>query len=182
MRITLGDVTLQCIKGDIVDQPDIDVIVNAANAELTTGGGVAGAIHDKAGPELATATAPLAPIEPGKAVITDGFGLANPKIIHALGPVYGRDEPAAELLASCYANALILAEEAGLASIAFPAISAGAFGYPLSEAAEIALNTVASVAPELKSLKTIRFVLWDQQSFDAFSQQLIRTGAAAQAG
>ena len=104
---------IQCVQGDITAQPDLDAIVNAANARLATGGGVAGAIHRAAGPQLARECAPLAPIEPGQAVLTGGHGLPNPHVIHCLGPVYGRDRPADRLLAECYRNALRLAEDAG---------------------------------------------------------------------
>ncbi len=113
---------LECLQGDIANQPDIDVVVNAANAQLRTGGGVAGALHRAAGPELERACRPLAPIAPGQAVITEAFALPNRHVIHCLGPVYGRDRPEAELLADCYRNALELAEQHGLASIAFPAL------------------------------------------------------------
>ena len=108
---------IQCVQGDITAQPDLDAIVNAANARLATGGGVAGAIHRAAGPQLARECAPLAPIEPGQAVLTGGHGLPNPHVIHCLGPVYGRDRPADRLLAECYRNALRLAEDAGLTSL-----------------------------------------------------------------
>ena len=180
MRIALGDVTLQCLLGDIVDQPDIDALVNAANAELMPGGGVAGAIHRAAGPGLATACAPLAPIEPGEAVITGAFALPNRYVIHCLGPVYGRDEPAAELLARCYHAALDLAEANAVASIAFPAISAGAFGYPIAEAAEVACYTVAGRAQGLGSVGLIRFVLWSNDAYDAFGVNLVRAAAEAE--
>ncbi|HAS30060.1 MAG TPA: hypothetical protein DCS56_08975, partial [Alcanivorax sp.] len=116
---------IECVQGDITAQPDLDAIVNAANARLATGGGVAGAIHRAAGPELARECAPLAPIEPGQAVLTGGHGLPNPHVIHCLGPVYGRDRPADRLLADCYRNALRLAEDAGLTSLGFPALSTG---------------------------------------------------------
>src|SRR5690606_41737019 len=89
------------------------------------GGGVAGAIHRAAGPGLAEECRPLAPIRPGQAVITSGYRLPNRYVIHCLGPVYGVDEPAADLLASCYRNGLRLAEERGIASVGFPAISTG---------------------------------------------------------
>ncbi|CAN0229748.1 unnamed protein product, partial [Chrysoparadoxa australica] len=120
----------------------MDAVVNAANAQLMIGGGVAGAIHRAAGKGLAEECAPLAPIAPGEAVITSGHNLPNPYVIHCLGPVYGRDEPADRLLADCYRNALRLAEENELKSLAFPAISTGAFGYPLRAATEIAVATV----------------------------------------
>lgn len=156
---SVAGLTIECVQGDIVAQPDMDAIVNAANAELRIGGGVAGAIHRAAGPALETECAPLAPIEPGQAVITSGQALPNRYVIHCLGPVYGLDQPAAELLADCYRNALLRGEEAGIRSIAFPAISTGAFGYPLTDAARIALQTVIDMAPQLNSVKYVRFVL-----------------------
>jgi O-acetyl-ADP-ribose deacetylase (regulator of RNase III) len=155
----IGGVTVECVRGDIADQPDMDAVVNAANAELRTGGGVAGAIHRAAGPGLEEEARPVGPIRPGQAVITGAHGLPNRNVIHCLGPVYGRDEPASGLLASCYRGALRLAEEHGLSSVAFPAISTGAFGYPMEAAAEIAIGTVLEEAHHLSSVRRIRFVL-----------------------
>ncbi|MBT8319122.1 MAG: macro domain-containing protein, partial [Gramella sp.] len=100
MIYTIHHIELEASKGDITDQPELDVVVNAANAELAPGGGVAGAIHAKAGPGLYKECKPLAPIYPGEAVITNSFHLPNKKVIHCLGPVYGRDKPEKELLAS----------------------------------------------------------------------------------
>ncbi len=133
--ITVGQASLELAQGDITAQPDLDAIVNAANAQLTTGGGVAGAIHRAAGPQLARAARGLAPIAPGEVVAPDAFNLPNRRVLHALGPVYGRDEPADVLLASCYRRALELAADEELTSVGFPAISTGAFGYPLRPAA-----------------------------------------------
>ena len=158
-RYTCGDTTITLQTGDIVQQPDADAIVNAANAELQIGGGVAGAIHRAAGPELARECRPRAPIAPGEAVITSGQKLPNPHVIHCLGPVYGRDEPADRLLASCYREALRLAAANGLARVAFPAISTGAFGYPMAAAAEVALRTIAEEAPKHPGVREVRFVL-----------------------
>lgn len=157
-------------QGDITAQPDLDAVVNAANAQLMPGGGVAGAIHRAAGPELARACRPLAPIRPGEAVITPGFKLPNPWVIHTLGPVWGRDEPAAELLADCYRNALRLGEEKNLASIGFPTISTGAFGYPMDDAARVALDTVRSFEPA--GLEKVRFVLFGSDAMSAFKEIL----------
>ncbi|MFW6027690.1 MAG: macro domain-containing protein [bacterium] len=153
-------VTVECVQGDITRQPDMDAVVNAANAELRTGGGVAGAIHRAAGPGLYEECRPLAPIRPGDAVITGAHGLPNRHVIHCLGPVYGRDEPAGELLAACYRNALRLAGENGVTSVAFPAISTGAFGYPVEEAARVAFETILGDLPRLSPVKHIRFVLF----------------------
>ncbi|HET7265994.1 MAG TPA: macro domain-containing protein [bacterium] len=153
-------VTIECVRGNIAAQDGIDAVVNAANGALRTGGGVAGAIHRAAGPGLEAECRPLAPIRPGQAVITGGHNLPNRHVIHCLGPVYGRDEPADRLLAACYRNALALAERHGLASVAFPAISTGVFGYPMEAAARVALRTVLDEIPRLSSVKYIRFVLY----------------------
>lgn len=163
---------IECITGSIVDQPDMDAIVNAANAQLRPGGGVAGAIHRAAGPGLERECRPLAPIAPGQAVITGGHKLPNRFVIHCLGPVYGRDEPAAALLADCYRNALQLAELAGARSLAFPAISTGAFGYPKRLAAPVALQTVMQAAPGLASVRLVRFVLYSESDRQLYAEFL----------
>jgi O-acetyl-ADP-ribose deacetylase (regulator of RNase III) len=154
--------------GDIANQGDMDAIVNAANAELKPGGGVAGAIHRAAGPDLETECRHLAPISPGDAVITGAHKLPDRYVIHCLGPVYGQDEPADELLASCYRNALFLADRHGVTSIAFPAISTGAFGFPKEPAARIAWTTILKEMPTLAVVQHIRFALFelsDQQLY-----------------
>lgn len=152
------------MQGDIARQADVEAVVNAANAQLLPGAGVAGAIHGAAGPGLAAECRPLAPIRTGQAVITGGHELPNRYVIHCLGPVFGRDEPSAELLAACYRNALSLADARGVRSIAFPAISTGIFGYPVQEAAQVALGTVFAEAPRLSVVKQVRFVLWGASS------------------
>ena len=172
MHVNVDNVTIEVRLGDIVAQHGIDAIVNAANSELKPGGGVAGAIHFAAGKELRRACEPLAPVAPGEAVITPGFNLPNKFVIHCLGPVYGRDEPSDALLAACYARALALAEEAKIHSIAYPAISTGSFGYPLSEAAEVACRTVVGRCQELKHLQLVRFVLPQAEAHKAFSDAL----------
>lgn len=164
MRRLVGGLTVECVQGDITRQPDLEAIVNAANAHLLTGGGVAGAIHRAAGPGLEAESRPLGPIRPGQAVITGGHLLPNAYVIHCLGPVYGRDEPANVLLGDCYRNALRLADERGLRSVGFPAISTGVFGYPREEAAEVAMRAVAEVAPSLGAVALIRFVLYDERA------------------
>lgn len=171
---TVDGVAIACVVGDITRQGDIDAVVNAANADLRPGGGVAGAIHRAAGPELDRACRPLAPIRPGTAVATDAFALPNRRVIHCLGPVYGKDEPAAELLAACYREALALAEAEGLGSIAFPALSTGAFGYPLEDAAEVALATCVGAAGRLASVGLIRFVLFDRHAAEVHVRALAR--------
>lgn len=176
-RHEVAGVTIELARGDITDQAGIDAVVNAANARLMPGGGVAGAIHRAAGPELAEECRHLAPIEPGQCVLTGGYRLPNPYVLHCLGPVYGVDEPAAELLAACYRNALRIADQQGLGSVAFPAISTGVFGYPMHEAAGIAVRTVAASAADLRSVSAVRFVLFDRAGFDAHAAAL--TGLSA---
>jgi O-acetyl-ADP-ribose deacetylase (regulator of RNase III) len=114
----------------------------------------------------------MAPIEPGEAVVSGGHDLPNDHVIHVLGPVYGRDEPSDELLRTGYENALRRAEEHGLASVAFPAISTGAFGFPLDEAATIAMRTVLDRAPRLETVRQIRFVLFDDEAYRAHADAL----------
>ena len=172
MSRTFGRLVLQCWQGDITRQPDIDAVVNAANAELMPGGGVAGAIHRAAGPELAAECRPLAPIAPGQAVITGAHRLPNKHVIHGLGPVYGRDEPSDRLLASCYREALRLADAHRLSSIAFPAISTGVFGYPMEPAARVALGTVVAEAPSLASVTLVRFVLFGRPDLEVHERVL----------
>jgi O-acetyl-ADP-ribose deacetylase len=172
VRRTVRGVTVECVRGDITSQEDVTAIVNAANAELRSGGGVAGAIHRAAGPELAQEARPLAPIKPGEAVITGGHDLPNRYVIHTLGPVYGRDRPEAELLAGSYRNSLALAEEKGIDSVAFPAISTGVFGYPVEQAAKVALRTVVEKAENLRSVRLIRFVLFGEMDFEVHERVL----------
>ncbi len=165
---------IECVREDITNQPEFDAIVNAANAQLLPGGGVAGAIHRAAGPGLVSEAAPLGPIAPGEAVVTGAYRLPNRYVIHCLGPVYGRDEPAAELLGACYRNALARADELELTSIAFPAISTGAFGYPLEEAAEVAIGAIAAAAPGLATVRRVRFALFGADALEAHERALRR--------
>ena len=172
MRRTFSGVTVECVRGDITSQEDVAAIVNAANAQLRSGGGVAGAIHRAAGPALEREARTLAPIRPGEAVITGGHDLPNDYVIHALGPVYGQDRPEAELLAGCYRNALALAKRNGIDSIAFPAISTGIFGYPVEEAAEVALRAVLEETEKLERVRLIRFVLFGERDFEVHERVL----------
>ncbi|WP_163558748.1 macro domain-containing protein [Halomonas sp. NO4] len=170
--MTSPQARIECRQGDITAQPDLEAVVNAANAELRPGGGVAGALHRAAGPELDRACRPLAPIKPGQAVLTEGFDLPNRYVIHCLGPIYGVDEPADELLAACYRHALELAEAHEIPSIGFPALSAGAFGYPAAEAARVALAAVIQALPACPGVERVRFVLFDAASRDLFQRTL----------
>lgn len=174
MQAVVSGIKIECIKGDITCQKGFDAVVNAANAQLRSGGGVAGAIHRAAGPELERECRPLAPIKPGQAVITGAHNLPNKYVIHCLGPVYGVDEPSDKILADCYRHALELAEKYRISSIAFPAISTGVFGYPMEQAAEIALKTVIEMASSLKFVKIIRFVLYDARALKVHETVLTR--------
>ena len=163
MKTMIAGITIELTKGNIVAQNELTAIVNAANAHLKGGSGVAGAIHRAAGPDLEDECNKLAPLKPGEAVITAGYRLPNQYVIHCLGPVYGIDEPASEILARCYANVLRLAEQKKIDSIGFPAISTGVFGYPVEEAAEVALKTIMDISPSLRYIKRIRLVLYSKE-------------------
>ncbi len=168
----MGNVLLEVRKGNIAEQSDITAIVNAANAELRTGGGVAGAIHRAAGPGLEAETRHWAPIKPGEAVTTNAHKLPNKFVIHCLGPIYGVDQPADKLLADCYRNAILRAEEKKIESIAFPAISTGAFGYPFEEATDVAFTSIREMCPKTKHLKLIRFVLFSETDLESYQSRL----------
>ena len=156
--------TIKIICADITTLK-VDVIVNAANTSLLGGGGVDGAIHRAAGPLLLEECRALKGCETGKAKITQGYNLPAEYVIHTVGPVYQdgkRGEP--ELLAACYRNSLILAEEFHCKTIAFPCISAGVYGYPMEEAARIALTTVRSYLTDTESQLTVYHVCFDKQA------------------
>jgi len=165
-------IEIECVKGDIADQKDIMAVVNAANAQLKSGGGVAGAIHKGAGSELEKACRSMAPIETGEAVITYAYDLPNEYIIHCLGPIYGVDKPSDELLKRCYENALKLADDHDVDSIAFPAISIGEFRFPMEKATEIAIKTVKGLLPQLKNIEKIRFVVYSDEVLRVYNSYL----------
>jgi O-acetyl-ADP-ribose deacetylase (regulator of RNase III) len=157
---------IESVHGDITVQ-DTDAIVNAANRQLAGGGGVDGAIHRAAGArELHAACAALGGCEAGDAKATDGFALAARWIIHTVGPVWGggtRREP--EILASCYRRSLEVADALGAASIAFPAISTGVYGYPTDLAAEVAIETVTSTE---SAVTLVRLVAFDRATYELY--------------
>ena len=152
---------------------DVDAIVNAANGSLLGGGGVDGAIHKAAGPGLLAACRALHGCETGEAKITPGFNLPARFVIHTVGPVWhGGQNGEAELLANCYLNSLKLAEENEVKSIAFPSISTGVFGYPIEKAARIAVETVRSIDPDLKSVEEVIFCCFSRRALDVYQALL----------
>ena len=152
---------------------DVDAIVNAANEALMPGGGVCGAIHRAAGPELARACAEMDGCPTGEARITPGFRLKARYVIHAVGPVWqGGSENEADLLASAYRSAIRLAEEHELASIAFPAISTGIFGYPLQAATGVAVDAVRDATSEYSTLRRVIFACFSQDALDAYRRAI----------
>ena len=152
---------------------DVDAIVNAANGSLLGGGGVDGAIHKAAGPGLLAACRELHGCETGEAKITPGFNLPARFVIHTVGPVWhGGQNGEAELLANCYLNSLKLAEENEVKSIAFPSISTGVFGYPIEKAARIAVETVRSIDPDLKSVEEVIFCCFSRRALDIYQALL----------
>ncbi|HET6468505.1 MAG TPA: O-acetyl-ADP-ribose deacetylase [Geminicoccaceae bacterium] len=177
--MTTADPADRCrvVEGDIT-RLQVDAIVNAANAQLAPGGGVCGAIHAAAGPELAEACRHLGECPTGEARITPGFRLPTRFVIHAVGPVWqGGDANEDELLASCYRHALRLAREQGLQSIAFPAISTGIYGFPAPRAATIAVRTVLAELQEQATPQEVVFCC-----FGAASAALHREALAAERG
>jgi O-acetyl-ADP-ribose deacetylase (regulator of RNase III) len=163
---------LRAVYGDIVSL-DVEAVVNAANATLLGGGGVDGAIHDAAGPELFEACQRLGGCEVGDARITGGYRMKARYIIHAVGPIWrggARGEP--ELLASCYRRALELAAAHKVASIAFPSISTGAFGYPIALAAATAVAAVTDFIRKPTSLKEITFCCFSYEDLAVYRNVL----------
>ncbi len=149
---------IEVVRGDITTV-DVDVLVTAANSELAGGGGVDGAIHRSAGPQLLEAIRPLAPCPPGQAVLSPAFDL-GPRVkhvVHAVGPRYGIDEPADRLLAEAYRSSLARCDEIGATSVAFPAISAGVYGYPLDESCRISVAALKSATTSVRRCLLVAF-------------------------
>lgn len=154
---------------------DVEAIVNAANSELLPGGGVCGAIHRAAGPQLAAACAALGGCPTGEARITPGFALRSRYVIHAVGPIWrGGAQGEAEELAGAYRSSLRLAREHGCRSIAFPALSTGIYGYPLDEATAIAVRTVQESAGQSAPLERVLFACFSPAALQAYHRAGIR--------
>ena len=162
------------VEGDIT-AVHADAIVNAANSSLLGGGGVDGAIHRKGGPEILAACRKLRAshygkgLATGQAVATTAGNLPARWVIHTVGPVYSKDEDRSALLADCHRNALRVADSLGAASLTFPAISTGIYGWPMADAARIALGTVSATDTRVAK---VQFVLYGAEAFDAFQRHL----------
>jgi len=167
-RITL-------VRGDITEQ-EVDAVVNAANSSLMGGGGVDGAIHGKGGPAILEDCKRIRAerypdgLPTGQAVATTGGDLPARWVIHTVGPVYAKSEDRSGLLASCHVESLRVADELGARTVAFPAISTGVYGYPVGEAATVAIGTVRDADTRIPE---VRFVLFDQEAYRAFERSLL---------
>ncbi len=170
MKVSIGKRTLELIEGDITEMTT-DAIVNAANAQLVLGGGVAGAIRRRGGPEIQAACNKIGGTFVGGAVITTGGHLPAKYVIHAVGPHMGAGNED-EKLKSATLNSLKVADENHLKSLAFPAISTGIFGFPIGRCAEIMLSTTIDYLQDETKLEHVVFCLFDRESFDVFARQL----------
>ena len=173
VRLSLGEgSTILFMVGDITKQ-DTDAIVNAANSSLMGGGGVDGAIHRAGGPAILDAckqiVAERGSLPAGQAVSTTGGKLPAGFVIHTVGPVWhGGSQQEPQALASCYRESLRVADQLQLVSVAFPSISTGVYGYPINKAAPVAVGTCAENLPQCRRVREVRFILFDEQTFDAY--------------
>jgi len=175
MEVRIGKSVIELLDGDITEM-DTDAIVNAANAQLQLGGGVAGAIRRKGGPAIQAECNRIGGTFVGGAVITTGGNLNARHVIHAVGPRMGEGDED-EKLRNATVNSLKVADENGLKSIAFPAISTGIFGFPIQRCAEIMLKTTADYLDAQTGLERVVFCLFGQESYDVFARQLRRETA-----
>lgn len=172
MEVIIDGTTISLIRGDITRE-ETDAVVNAANERLAGGGGVDGAIHAAGGPAIMEECRKIGSCPTGTAVITTGGTLKARHVIHTVGPVYrGGTHGEARLLESAYCSSLKLALENGLKSVAFPSISTGVYGYPVEEAAKIALSTVIGFVKRNKGLDLVRFVLFSDRDLSVYSRTL----------
>ena len=172
MSVALGSSMLEVVQGNITEQK-VDGVVNAANTQLKGGGGVDGAIHSAGGPEIMKECREIGGCPTGEAVVTTAGQLDAKKVIHAVGPRYqDGNHGEAKLLASAYRNAFSVAVEQGLETIATPSLSTGAYGYPVEEAARIAIGTAIDFLGSHPGVTTIRFVLMGTETYGLFRRQL----------
>jgi len=167
---------IEVVRGDITAQ-EVDAIVNAANESLLGGGGVDGAIHRAAGPDLLAECRLLGGCPTGQARITDAYRLPAKYVIHTVGPVWrggGKGEP--QLLASCYRTSLRLARENACATVAFPAVSCGVYGYPFAEAARVSVREVREDQAAYDTPWTVRWVMFDAGAYEAWTKELEPAG------
>ncbi|MBM4295136.1 MAG: O-acetyl-ADP-ribose deacetylase [Deltaproteobacteria bacterium] len=172
MQVKLGQSVLEIVEGDLTRQ-DTDALVNAANPSLRGGGGVDGAIHRAGGPKILEECLQIGGCPTGEARLTTGGNLKARYVIHTVGPVYkdgSHGEP--QLLASCYRESLKLASAKGIKTVAFPSISTGAYGYPLKEAARIALQTVKEYLAQHPEITLVRFVLFEKTAYEEYEEAL----------
>lgn len=174
-RTSVDDGYVEVVQGDITRQ-EVDAIVNAANNRLAGGGGVDGAIHRVAGPELAEACRAIGWCDTGDAVITPAFRLPATWVIHTVGPVWhGGDRDEDALLASCYRSSMELAHDRDIRSIAFASISTGVYGFPVKRAARIAIDTLRDMAIRYPEIRTVRMVTHGADTFAAYADELEAT-------
>ncbi len=172
MKVQIDGSILELVEGDVTLQ-ETEAIVNAANTGLRGGGGVDGAIHRAGGPQIMEECRRIGGCPTGEARITSGGRLKAKYVIHAVGPVYsGGKHGEAALLASAYRSSLVLASQHSVKSLTFPSLSTGAYGYPLKEAASIALNTVIEYLKECPGIDLVRFVLFGQAAYDTYQRAL----------
>ncbi len=172
IEVRVGSSILEVVEGDITQQ-DTEAIVNAANTKLLGGGGVDGAIHRAGGPQILEECKRIGGCPTGEARITTGGKLKAKHVIHAVGPVYKEGRRGeAELLAKAYRNSLALASQHKIQSVAFPSISTGAYGYPMEEAALIALSTVRDYLKDHPETKLVRFVLFGRTAYETYRRVL----------
>ena len=171
MLMRINHTTLELIQADITTL-DVDAIVNAANHSLLGGGGVDGAIHRAAGPQLLAECRTLGGCETGEAKITQGYGLQARHVIHTVGPIYRGSPRDAKLLMSAARNSLRLADDYHLRSIAFPAISTGVYGYPLDQAAHVLLSTIIDYCQAATQIERVIMCLFDQPALYIFNEVL----------